>query len=84
MFLDFILDGVSGFLHTMSLVLGGWSIADDLGTKLSMISPYMEKANRFVPISEAMKVFAAWISLQLVLMAYYFITRTINLIRGAG
>lgn len=81
---DYILDGVASMLNTMSVVLGGWSIAADLGEKVAAITPHMQKANKFVPISGAMHVFASWIALQMLLAAYYWITRTINLIRGAG
>lgn len=82
--MDYIIDGVAGMLNTMSVVLGGWSIAADLGEKIGAITPHMQKANKFVPISAAMHVFASWIALQMLLAAYYWITRTINLIRGAG
>jgi hypothetical protein len=82
--MDFLLGGVAKFLRAMGKVLGGWSFPGDLANAMSQITPLLKKANMFIPISDAMLVFAAWITLQLVLMAYYWITRTINLIRGAG
>jgi hypothetical protein len=81
---DFILGGVAGFLSKMSKVLGGWSFPGDLGETVSRLTPYLQKANMFIPISTVMIVFGVYIGLQLVLMAYYWITRAINLIRGAG
>lgn len=82
--MDFILNSVAGMMNTMSAVLGGWSLPADAGRAISSIAPYLKKANMFVPISTAMIVFSVWIALQLVLMAYYWINRAINLLRGAG
>jgi hypothetical protein len=82
--MDFIINGVAGFLNVMSVVLGGWSFPHDLAADLTKISPYLQKANMFVPIDEVLICLGLFIALQAVLMAYYWITRAINLIRGAG
>lgn len=68
----------------MSMLLQGWSFTRNLGQDLAKISPYLDKANTIIPIGEALTLLALWLGLQLVLIAYYWITRAINLIRGAG
>lgn len=82
--MDFILGAVSDLLRTMAVVLGGWSFPADLADSIDKFTPYLQKANMLIPISAAMTVFALWIALQAVLMAYYWVTRTLNLVRGAG
>lgn len=82
--MDFILNAVSSVLNAMSVVLGSWSFTRDLGADLNKIMPYLQKANAILPVSEFLAVLALWIGLQLVLAAYYWISRAINLLRGAG
>jgi len=82
--MDFLIGATTGLLRKMSLVLGGWSFPRNIANDLDLIVPYLQKANMFIPIATAMTVFALWCSLQLVLLAYYWLTRAINLLRGAG
>lgn len=82
--MDFILNAVSGMLNAMSVVLGSWSFTRDLGADLGKVMPYLQKANAILPVSEFLAVLALWIGLQVVLIAYYWINRAINLLRGAG
>lgn len=82
--MDFLINGTASMLRVMGAVLGGWSFPGSVADHIQKITPYLQKANMIVPISAAMTVFGLWIALQLILMAYYFLTRTINLIRGAG
>lgn len=82
--MDSLLNAVSGIINTMSVVLGNWSFTRDLGQDMKMIMPYFQKANMLLPVSEFLTVLGVWIGLQLVLAAYYWITRAINLLRGAG
>lgn len=82
--MDFILNAVSGMINTMSAVLGGWSFTRNLAQDMQQIMPYLQKANMILPVSEFLAVLALWVGLQLVLAAYYWITRAINLLRGAG
>lgn len=82
--MDFILNGVSGFLRIMSVVLGGWSFPRNLASDIAAIKPYLQKANMIVPMDETLTCLSLYVALMLVLMAYYWITRTINLVRGAG
>ncbi|MNG35904.1 hypothetical protein D3C84_1227710 [compost metagenome] len=68
----------------MSVVLGGWSFPRNIGNDVAAIKPYLQKANMILPIDAVLTCMGLYIGLQLVLMAYYWITRAINLIRGAG
>jgi hypothetical protein len=82
--MDFLINGVAGILRAMSVVLGGWSFPNDLANKIQVILPYLEKANMFLPVTVVFTVLGLWVALELVLIAYYWITRAINLLRGAG
>jgi hypothetical protein len=81
---DFILGGVSKMIRAMSAVLDGFSFTRDLSADIRVLSEYYQKANVLVPVNEALKVGALFITVQLCLIAYYWITRAINLLRGAG
>lgn len=82
--MDFILSGVTSVLDSMSLLLSGFTWTRDLGEDLARISDYIQRANAFVPVATALTVLSLFITLNLLLIAYYWITRTLNLIRGAG
>lgn len=82
--MDFILDGVSSVINAMAAVLGGFSFTRNLGEDMGKIMPYLQKANSLLPVSDALAVLGLFITVNLALMAYYWITRSINLIRGAG
>lgn len=82
--MDFILGGVTSLIDGMSAVLGGWSWTHDLGADLAKINPWFKKANMLLPVSAFLTVMALYVTVQLALMAYYWITRAINLLRGAG
>lgn len=82
--MDFLLGALSGAIRKMSAVLGGWSFTRDLSQDMNLIMPYLQKANMLLPVSDFLTVLSLYIGLQLVLIAYYWITRAINLIRGAG
>lgn len=82
--MDFILDAVSSAANAMAAVLGGWSWTRNLAADFAVISEYVTKANRWVPIGTALTVLGLWVTLNLILIGYYWITRTINLLRGAG
>jgi hypothetical protein len=82
--MNFLLDAVSTLLVQMSVVLGNWEFARDLSGDINKIRPYLETANWLLPVGTALVIAGLWIAIQLVLIAYYWITRTINLLRGAG
>lgn len=82
--MDFILNGVTTVMNAMSAVLVGFSFTRNLGQDMAKISPYLQKANMILPISEALTVLGLIIAVQLCLIAYYWITRALNLLRGAG
>lgn len=82
--MDWLIGGVANALRAMSAVLGGWSFPSDLADKVEIIIPYIQKANAFLPVDVVFTVMALWVGLELVLIAYYWITRMINLLRGAG
>jgi hypothetical protein len=82
--MNFLLDAVSTLLLSMSAVLGDWQFARDLSGDVNKIRPYLELANWLLPVGTALVIAGLWISIQLVLIAYYWITRAINLLRGAG
>lgn len=82
--MDFMLGAVSKMLRAMSAVLNGFSFTRNLAADIAVLSEYYQKANVLVPVNEALKVGALFITVQLCLIAYYWITRAINLLRGAG
>lgn len=82
--MDFLINGVADILNTMAEVLPGFSFAHDLSADIRALKPYLDKANTLVPVDTVLIVLGLWVALQLVLAAYYWITRTINLLRGAG
>lgn len=82
--MDFILNAVSGLINAMSVMLGSWSFTRNLAGDFALIMPYLRKANSILPVSEFLAVLALWVGLQIVLIAYYWINRAINLLRGAG
>lgn len=82
--MDFLLNGLTTLITAMSTVLQGFSWTRNLGQDIAKIVPYLQKANAFVPISEALAVLAILVTLHLLLIAYYWVARTINLLRGAG
>lgn len=82
--MDFVLNAVTGTINAMSTVLVGWTFTRNLGEDMAKITPYMQKANVLVPVDAALNVLALWIGVNLALIAYYWISRTLNLLRGAG
>lgn len=82
--MDFVLNGVTSVINAMSAVLIGFSFTRNLGQDIAKISPYLQKANMIIPVSEGLTVLSLFIAVQLALVAYYWITRAINLLRGAG
>lgn len=82
--MDFLINAVTSMINKMSAVLGSWSWVRDMRDDLNVIQPYLEKANILMPIDTVLTIMSLYVGLQLVLVAYYWITRTINLIRGAG
>jgi sorbitol-specific phosphotransferase system component IIC len=82
--MDFLLGGVTGIINGMSKLLNGFSFTHSLGADIALIMPYINKGNALVPVDTALTILSIWISINLLLMAYYWITRVINLLRGAG
>lgn len=82
--MDFILGGVSKLIKGMAMILKGFSWTHNIGTDLEAINPYLKKANILLPMDAALTVLSLYITVQLCLVAYYWITRAINLLRGAG
>lgn len=82
--MDFILGAVTQTLNAMSSLLQGFSFTRNLGQDMAKITPYIQKANYIIPVDAGMSVLGLFLSLQLALIAYYWVTRAINLIRGAG
>lgn len=82
--MDFVLNGVTKVIDAMASVLQGFSFTRDLGQDIAKIGPYLQKANMILPVSEALTVLSLWITVSLALIAYYWITRALNLLRGAG
>jgi hypothetical protein len=82
--MDFLLNGVSGLINKMAAVLGGFSFTHNLGQDLALVVPYMQKANALLPMDTVFIILGLYITIQLLLITYYWITRAINLLRGAG
>lgn len=82
--MDFILNAITGTLNAMSAVLRGWSWTRNLADDIAEIAPWIQKANMLIPVDAALTVLSLYLAINLALMAYYWVTRTINLIRGAG
>lgn len=82
--MSFLTDLFAEFLSDFASVLSSFEFTRDLSNDIAKLIPYWEKANFLLPVSESLLIFSLFLTLQSVLMAYYWITRTINLIRGAG
>lgn len=82
--MDFILNGVTTVLNAMSMVLVGFDFTRNLGQDLAKVSGYLQKANMILPITAVLFSLSMFVSIQLALIAYYWITRALNLLRGAG
>lgn len=82
--MDFLINAVAKTIGVMAKALPNWEFGHDLAQDISTIKPYLDKANFIMPIDTMLVVSSLYIGLQLVLMAFYWIVRTINLIRGAG
>lgn len=82
--MDFLLGGVTRVIDAMAQILQGFSFTRNLGEDIAKISPYLQKANAIIPIDAALAVLSLFITVQLALVAYYWITRMLNLLRGAG
>lgn len=82
--MDFILNAVTGTINGAASILQGFRFTRDLGQDIAKITPYITKANYIIPVDAAMAVLGLFITLQLALIAYYWVTRAINLVRGAG
>lgn len=82
--MDLLLGGVSKTIRAMSRILGSWSFTRNLADDVAKVGPYWQKANYFLPFSDVLTVLGLFIGLNLALIAYYWITRAINLLRGAG
>jgi len=82
--MDFVLGAVTKTIKAMAKVLSGFSFTRNLADDLNAISSYLQKANYFLPVSETLTVLGLFLTVNLCLIAYYWITRAINLLRGAG
>lgn len=82
--MDFVLNGVTTVINAMAAVLQGFSWTRDLGADIAKISPYLQKANMLLPVDAVLTVLGLYVAVQLASIAYYWISRTINLLRGAG
>lgn len=82
--MDFILNAVTGMLNAVSAVLAGWKFTHSLGADIAKIAIFLEKANYLLPVDTALAILSLFVSLNLVLITYYAITRALNLLRGAG
>lgn len=82
--MDFMLNAVSGVINKAADILGGWSFTRNLGADIRLIMPWLQRANWLLPVSEYLSVLSLWVTVNVALAAYYWITRAINLLRGAG
>lgn len=79
-----MLGGVIKVINMMAAVLGGFSFTRNLGADLAKVGPYLQKANMILPVDAVLAVLGLYVSVNIALAAYYWINRTINLLRGAG
>jgi len=82
--MDFILGAVTRTINGAAAILQGFTFTRDLGQDIAKITPYIQKANYIIPVDAGLSVLGLFITLQLALIAYYWVTRAINLLRGAG
>lgn len=82
--LDFILQAVADVIRQMSAILGNWTWTRNLADDLVTIAEYLQKANALLPVSAALTLLGLFVTLELLMIAYYWISRAINLLRGAG
>jgi hypothetical protein len=81
---DFLISGLATFINGVASLLPHWSFTHDISADVTLLTPYLQKANVIVPIDVALIIFGLVIGLELLLIALYWIDRIINLIRGAG
>jgi hypothetical protein len=82
--MDFMVNAVANFLAAATKLLPNWTFTHNIANDVNTITPYLQKANTLLPIGTALTLAGLYISIQLALMALYWIDRIINLIRGAG
>lgn len=82
--MDFMLGAVTKVINGAAAILRGFSFTRNLADDVAALAPYLRKGNALVPIDTALAVISLVIAVQLALAAYYWITRAINLLRGAG
>ena len=82
--MDFLLNGLASFIDKVSTVVPRFEFIEDVGSHIAVLVPYFQKANMFFPIDTLFRVMSLFITLQLILISFYFITRAINLLRGSG
>lgn len=82
--MDFLIGGVADLINSLASTLPTWSFVHDISVDVALLTPYFQKANVLLPVDTMLEIFALLISLELMLIAFYWIMRIINLIRGAG
>lgn len=82
--MDFLLNAVTKVLNTASAALPGFTFLHNIAADIGAIMPYLQKANAILPMDTLLAVMGLGLAVNLALLAYYWITRAINLIRGAG
>lgn len=78
------MSGVASFIQTVAGFLPQWHFLHNIADDVNTLSQYIQKANTILPIETAVTLLSLAIGLELLLIAFYWISRTINLIRGAG
>jgi hypothetical protein len=82
--MSFLFDSIAGFLNTVSSAIPTFEFTRDIINDYNTILPYFQKINYIFPVSEALTVMTLFITVQVLLVTFYWLSRAINLIRGAG
>lgn len=82
--MDFLIQGLADLINALAKILPHWSFVHDIAQDIAVLAPYFQKANTLLPIDTVMQILALIVGCELMLISYYWISRVINLVRGAG
>ena len=59
-----------------------WTFSHDISSDVARISPYFNAADVLLPMNTLFTIFSLVVSLNIVLIAFYWLNRLITLLRG--
>jgi hypothetical protein len=84
-FLGFLVDKVASTIDSLVSILPSFNFdSTPIGQAVNTITPYLNVANRILPLSETAIVLGILCAFSICMAAFYVIQRALNLLRGAG